>query len=448
MKNKKKFRVLTWSLSLVVLLSVCVRNVVAETPKILPVDHYGKQLTLSEAIKRALSTQAEVKEAFSRLKKEEVLYQGSFREFFPEIKGEFSQALVTGEQKRVSYVDAGIEQSLFQGGKVFAGRNKREARYEGEKERFEQVRLDVELGIRILYVRILEARELTRLAQGQVKELNSAYGRIKRLATQEILPRHQIFSIETLLAKAKHRLVTHKETSDYFLSVLSEMIALNSNEVLELKTLGDYDEVDESVQVYLDSARQYDPIYKIRDFKVKEKQFEKRELYAERFPHISLSAKWNKIDDVFTDTNRVFVGVTGNWNVWDFGRLGSKIKAKSHEIEEVKWEREIEIREHEQELRRLFHELRAGFQKIKLTETVVRERKEVFKNEKTRLIAGERGAGEVVDSFLALEEAKSEKLKAVMEYRVLMAQFQRKIAFQDIQGAREFEEAQVNREDV
>ena len=45
--------------------------------------------------------------------------------------------------------------------------------------------------------------------------------------------------------------------------------------------MGDFSELDESVLTYLTTARQHDPVYKLKDLRVQEKQFEKKELQAE-----------------------------------------------------------------------------------------------------------------------------------------------------------------------
>ena len=125
------------------------------------------------------------------------------------------------------------------------------------------------------------------------------------------------------------------------------------------------------------------------------------------------------------DTNRVIVGIEGKWNILDFGRLGSKIRAKEQEIEETKWAEDIRIREHEKEIRRLFHEARALRQKIRMTDAFLKENEENYKNEKTRLVTGGKGAGELLDTFIALEEARSAAVQAIAEYRIQMARLER-----------------------
>lgn len=428
--KRGKTKLLSIVVTLFVAAAFFAHSLKAATPDALSPDQFGSLLTLDEAVTRALQSHAEVKRAFARLHKEESLYKGSLAEFFPKLNGEVVSAFATGEKHFVNFVDTGIEQPIFQGGKIVAQKKKQKTLVESEQLKLEQAKLDVELGVRVLYAQVLQEKELTRIAQGQVKELTVEYARIKKLVDQEILPRYEFFRIETLLQGAKHALVKHKESYDYLLTVLRETVGVSEGESLELEPLGDFPELDESVFTYLTTARQHDPVYKLKDLRVQEKQFEKKELQADRYPHLSLTAKWNQFNDVFVDTNRVMVGVVGKWNIWDFGRLGSKIKAKSHEIEEMKWEGELKVRQYEREIRKVFHQSRAVREKIRLTEALIQERQEIYKNEKTRLIAGEKGTGELIDSFIALEEAKIKNIEAVTEYRLLLVKLGRKTDFE------------------
>lgn len=417
-------------LGLVMMAALSQHTVKAAPPDALAPDQFGSLLTLDEALARALQSDAEVKRALARLHKEESLYKGSLAEFFPKLGGEAFSAFATGDKHFVNYVEAGLEQPIFQGGKILAQRKKRKTIVESERMKLEEAKLDLELAVRVLYAEVLREKELTRTCQGEVRELSLEYERVKKLVDREILQRHEFFRIETLLQGAKHALVKHKETYDYLVTVLKETVGISEGESLELEPLRDFPELEGDVLSYLNTARQNDPVYKLKDLRVQEKQFEKRELQADRFPYLALSAKWNRFDDVFVDTNRVMLGVVGKWNIWDFGRLGSKIKAKSHEIEETKWEGELQVRQYEREIREVFHQSRAVREKIRLTEALIRERQEIYKNEKTRLIAGEKGTGELIDSFIALEEAKMGNLEAVTEYRLLLARLGRRTHFE------------------
>ena len=56
------------------------------------------------------------------------------------------------------------------------------------------------------------------------------------------------------------------------------------------------------------------------------------------------------------------------------------------------------------------------------------------------MIAGEKGTGELIDSFIALEEAKIKNIEAVTEYRLLLVKLGRKTDFEAYLQGMESEE--------
>ena len=206
-------------------------------------DASGILLTLNEAVERTLDSHAEVKRAVERLLKEEALYKGKRAGFFPKIGAETFSALATGDQHFLTYFDASVEQPLFQGGKIVAEKRKQEVRVESEKLKLDQAKRNLELSVRILYAEVLKEKELTRIAQGEVKELTQGYERIKAIFDKELIPRYELFRAETLLQKAKQALVRHKETYDYLLTVLKETIGINEEESIDLEPLDKIEEL-------------------------------------------------------------------------------------------------------------------------------------------------------------------------------------------------------------
>lgn len=389
----------------------------------------GHLVSIDQAVKKACETNERVKVAVERLEKEKALYKAKRAEFFPQVKTEIFQAFATGEKNSLTYFDTSLEQPLFQGGKALALKRKQKTIVETEELKFAQAKLDLELDLRIIYTGLLARKELTRITQGEVKELTRAFGQTRSLFEKELLRRQELLRVESLLGEAQHSLVEHKEAYDYLLEVLKETLGIEEGESLDLEPLGEITGLTEDLSGYLALARKRDPFYRITGMRVKEKEFEKKALQAERLPHLSLAARWNLYRDIFVDTDRAMLGVVGKWNIWDFGRTQSEIKAKEHEIEEMKWTGEIEIRQKEDEIRRLFHTARAAHEKIRLEKTRVEEREEFYKNEKAKLIAGAKGAAEFLDSYIALEEAKKAWIQAVTDYRVLITRLERNSGF-------------------
>lgn len=400
------------------------------------VDDYGALLSLNEVLSRTLESDARVKSAVERLEKEKSLYKSRRAEFLPKVSTDLFQAVATGERKNLTSFDTAITQPLFQGGKLRAEKARQETRVKQEELRLEEVKLDLKLSAEILYAQALQEKELTRLTQNQVKELSKYYQVVKALHEKELLTNYDLLHVETLFAKSKQGLVQHKENYDYLVGFLKTLLGVDEGEALELEPLNNVPELEDELHSYFESAKQ-DPIYRIKELQVAEKGFEKRSLQADRYPHLGIVAKTNVNRDVYVDTNRFVLGVAAKWDIWDFGRLGNQIRAKDHEIEETKWAGKAEIQEKERKIRKLFHTARALKEKIRLSETLISEREEGYKNEKVKIIAGDKGTEEALGSFLALQHAYGERVSTVTEYRIAVSTLKRHAALEVVGDPKE-----------
>lgn len=386
-------------------------------------------LSLTEAISITKDNHAKVKRALERLLKEEALYEGKRAEFFPKIKTEVYGAFASGDETFLRYSDLAIEQPLFQGGKLRAEKNKQRVRVESKEHKLAEVKLDVELAIRVLYAQILREKELLFFSKRAIQELSEHHARIKKLVEHELISRYALQKVESLLYKGRHSLISHKEIFLYKFKALEEIVELKEGETLELELLRRVPELAPNISYYLEANREYDPDYKVRELTVKEKEFEKKALQAKRWPELNVSARGNSYRDVFVDSNRVMLGITGRWDIFDFGRIKSEIKAKSHEIEEAKWDAEISSKETEREIYFLYHSARIAEKGIWAHEALVREKKEAYKNDKARLLVGEMSQRDILDTFLSLESAKKDLIQARTEYWILLARLGHKTGF-------------------
>lgn len=418
MKNKMYSAIVT-----VLTLTIFLNSSVAQAIEIRSQD-YGGLLSIDEAISRTVKDHAKVKEAIARLEKEKALYQGSRAEFFPKFGTEFFAAASTGGKRSVSYFDTTLEQPLFQGGKSIYGKRKQKVIVEAEGLRLDQQKTGLMLEVRIIYAQALREKEMLRLSQNAVKVISRSRDWFKALYERELITPFEFSRMETLAAKAKEQTVKSKETYDYLLAVLKQVMGIEDEEAIDLEAINDLPDIQSSVESYLELARTRNPVYKITELAVKEKQLEKKILQADRYPQISLGVKWDVYNDTFVDNNRVMAGVLGKWDIWDFGRLNSKIAAKSHEIDEVRWASKAKIDDEEKEINRLFHEARAMKEKIRMFDVELAEKAEQLKNEKSRLIAGQKAEPEILDAYLDLQRSHADHIEAVTEYRILVSKLE------------------------
>ncbi|MBI4397807.1 MAG: TolC family protein [Candidatus Omnitrophica bacterium] len=386
----------------------------------LPAGQFGELLTLEEALERSLHGHFGMKGAVARFRKERAILYARRAEFFPKLHAEYYGAFSSNGLKPVGYADLVLEQPLFQGGKSVQEVKRQKARLQINKQKINESRFDIELEIRLIYIQLLREKELIRLAQNQEREISVEKKKFKELVQGGFFAAPKLMHIKTLYEKAKVELVKHKENYDYLVFILKDMTGLTDKETLEIEPRDETLEFSEDVQFYIDRARENDPMYRIKSLEIKEKEFEKKSLEANRWPTLSLTVKGNVLKDEYVDTRRVLAGVEGKWNIFDFGRLGGEIKAKQYETEEIEWEGKLEVQKKERMIRELFHEAKTLKEMVRLRLMEEKEAGAIYKNKRIRIIAGEEAMSSLVDSYIALQEKRMAKIDAVSQLQITL----------------------------
>ncbi len=375
---------------------------------------------LEELVSRVLKDDASVREAYARYEKERSRLGAREADFLPLFKTELYEAASTGERTFLTYFDTSVEEPLFEGGKRIALKNEAEVRVQKEHLKLTEAKRDLEIFVRSTYTEALCEEALTKIAQEKVKTLSALHKRERRIYKKGLMTKEELLKSETKGLDAKQSLVKHKEMLDYHLSILQELSGIPEKMSIGLEQSERLPEMVHSFDAYKAQWETKNPAYLMGHLEVKEKEFDLRALQAERYPKLSLAARWNVNRDVFVDTNRGMIGITGKWNIWDFGRLSHEIEAKQHELEEIRAQAEVEMRKREREFRMIYHQTRAAFEKVRMEKSFAREREEAFKNAKVKQITRDGSMKEAEDAFLLLADAKERTTEAVTDYRLLL----------------------------
>lgn len=389
--------------------------------------HHGTLIKIEDVIKSSIQDDVRVKSAEARLKKEEELYQAVKRSVLPHATADLYSALASGDKRGIIFWKPEIRFPIFEGGKWKHEKAKKSYELSGEKLNLEMVRQDVAYQSKAIYIGVLREKENTRLAQEWVKEAEKLYVSMKALLEKGLINQEASYRWEAAFRSAQQELVKHKEAMDYGEALLREITMLSDRERIEPEILSDLAKGQFEFQNSLSEMKNRNPLYEIIKLRAKAKEEEIKILRSERFPKLGFSTRFNLARDSFIDQNRFEIGVVSSWNIWDFGVLSHEIKAKEAETEEMRYEGDVQTNELEHELRKIVADLKVGWAKISASQSLLREKKETYSNDKTRLIAAERSESQLFDSFVAFTQAQMMVVEAFSEYRLLQAHFEKLI---------------------
>lgn len=385
----------------------------------------GTLLSLEETLGRALKDSAQVRRAEARLEKEEALLRAAKRRFFPKIGTDLYTAATSEDHRGILFWKNEMRLPIFEGGRLIHEKRKKDLQVQEGRLRLKETRETVSYEVKAIYITLLKEKELTRLAQEWVSESGKLYQTMKFLYEQEIITREELFRWEALSGASQHELLKHKEALDYAEVLIAELTGVKEGERIELEPLGEVRFQRRVFRALLSELRNNNPVYEIVNTRVREKEEEKKALRSERFPKLGLSTRFNRAKDSFVDQNRFELGVVGSWNIWDFGVLGNEIAAKDAEIKEMTEEGRIETTALEHEARKILGDLKVAWAKIQSMKSLLKEKKESYQNQKTRLIAGDKGKAEIFDSFVSLTQIQMGVVEALSDYRLLQARLER-----------------------
>ena len=378
-------------------------------------------LTLSDCIKRALQDDTHIKRAQARLEREEALLRAIKLNAFPKLKTELYAAGVSEDRRGIIFWTSEIRFPLFEGGKWIHEKRMKTLVVQEEELHLEETRREMAYQIKLIYIALVREKGLTRLTEEWKGESLRLHLAMKALYEKELITREEFYASEALFKKSQHEFLKHKEAMDYGEAMIREISDIKNGESLELKDLTGVSMQELNLEALLQKLRKRNSLYKITRLKAQEKEEEKKILRSERFPKISLTNRYHLSRDSFIDQNRFELGAVASWNIWDFGELGAKLKAKDIEIKEVLLEGQIQTGALENKMRKLVSELKVTSGKIELAKSIMKEKKEHYQNQKTRFITDEVSENEVFGSFINMTQSEINVSEALTDYWILWA---------------------------
>jgi outer membrane protein len=153
------------------------------------------------------------------------------------------------------------------------------------------------------------------------------------------------------------------------------------------------------------------------------------------FPQINASGgtevRSSSISEDIRDVSSGYIfGVTGTWAVWDWGATYGAVKQAKAVLEESKVTLDDANRQVELEVQQQDSNLKQSAELVKATEESVGQAQEALRLASARLSAGAGTQLEVLDSRVQVTQAESNRVQALYNYNVALAEFDRVTALE------------------
>jgi outer membrane protein TolC len=148
------------------------------------------------------------------------------------------------------------------------------------------------------------------------------------------------------------------------------------------------------------------------------------------FPQINASGgsevRSSSISEDIHDVSTGYIfGLTGTWAIWDWGATYGAVKQARAVLEQSKITLDDANRQVELEVQQQDSNLRQSAELVKATEESVGQAQEALRLASARLSAGAGTQLEVLDSRVQVTQAESNRVQALYNYNVALAEFDR-----------------------
>lgn len=386
---------------------------------------YGKMLKLDDVLQAALSNEPRIRMVKARLDKEKALREAVKRGFFPKLRTELYGALTSQSRNSgILFWTSEIRFPVFEGGRRLHELAARSFNIEKEKLQLEKTETEIFEEIRLIYIAVIKEKKLLKISQKRLKEIRAYYEIASQLVEKELMNGSQFLSIKTMFEEVRFEHLKHKEAMDYGESLLRDITGLMPDERILLEELEEIRKPDFDMDQFMTQMRGSNPNYKIAGLELEEKYEQKKILSSERFPKLSFTGRFQVTKDNYIDQNRFEAGILGSWNIWDFGVLGKEIKAKEYEIIQLKEEGNFRLKKTEVEARKMISDLKVLWGKLRYLKTEFKEKKRKHHDDLVRLMTGDIGKFQILDSLASLTDAQIKLIETAAEFRILEARLE------------------------
>lgn len=379
----------------------------------------GKLLTLDEAFERVLNDNEGIRLLQIRLEKEQALLKHAKKFCWPYVRTSAYGAAVTQKDSGVLFWTNEIVFPVFDGWKARSEAQIHSVKKEQVKLEISNERERVQFEVRTLFIQTITEKEMTLLAQEWLKESERIYRSFKALHEKELITKREVYRAEALYKSAQYELVSHKKTMDYGVDLLRDLLKLPDDFRIDLEPLQDLKRFKPDLSQYSEN-----PIYQEVKLRAQEKRLEEKRERSSLYPQISVLNRYKVAKDSFLDQNRYEFGVEGVWNIWDFGRTRDLVQAKRLEVEEAELQGEIEIKQFERQIKAMSVQLEVARKKIQADKAAEREKKEVYENEKTKMIVNEASRLQVFEAYQDYLKSRIYFIQGVANFRILEAKLE------------------------
>lgn len=408
---------------------------------------FAAELSLEEAVNRALASAPRVKQAAADLGSAIEARRSAWADIGPRVTADYNLAQFNDEQSadlggkkiilrpKVTKTGSITAAQPITGAFALGARAGLNGVTEDIKElAFRGAKAEVAFGAAEAWLRAAEKMRLVLVADESIAAAERQRTDAAALERAGRINRGDVLKLELAVSESKARAAGARAAQEIALAQLREAVGMAPGETVTLPDTTINVKVDPQPAPAVDLkkaiGRRLEP--KQAELGIEAAGFGKKLAYSQFSPSVNAFVKWDRnmgelepgIAGVPKRDSRT-IGVTASWLLWDNGSRVFQVRQASEENLKAEAQKEALLQAVRLDLAATDAQLRAARESLVLAETAVTQADEAFRIEEARFKTGTRSATDLILAEASRSGARGRLVSARTDYRVLTIKMQK-----------------------
>jgi TolC family type I secretion outer membrane protein len=318
---------------------------------------------------------------------------------------------------------------LYTGGKVESAVEQAKLSNDSATLGIEKAKQQIRLDATSAYYTVLQTSNMVKLNQESVDRLNAHLKNVQAQYQVGTVAKTDVLRSEVEVANAEQTLIKAENAYELAIASLNNVVGMPLETQVNVKDQLKYQQVSITLDDSIKKAQVNRPDLAQAEISVAVAEEGVNGAKAGYRPTVGLSASegWSDTSFPGTDNNTWSVGVSANWNVFDAGLTNSKVKQQVSNLEKVRQQAQQTKDSAQLEVRQAYLNLKEAEKRIATSQVAVNKAEEDFKIAQVRYTSGVGTNLDVIDSQVALTQAKTNYVQALYDYNTSRAKLEKAI---------------------
>lgn len=393
-------------------------------------------ISLSDALKEALSNNELLKKSAARTKAGQASLQQAEGELLPKVDANFTygyldivpgfKKVVLGNIEHDLFPNIAVSQPLYTGGKLKYAKQAAAAEVQSLEHAFQSDQLNLKLAVMLDYFQLQSLKNQQQILLENRKQLEVQQRYARLLVEAGHMSQLELDRIGVAIATTDGSLL---KIQDDYQAVSYELCLLLGREHSQFLLPQDSLQVipfDQSLETLLPTALEHNPMWKQLEFDLRKAEAKVKVQQAAKLPQVSAQAYYGYefgLESFSLDNNkRYFWGLNAKMPIYDGKVIGAKIDEAKAGLEQIQWQREYFRKNLATQVQNSYTRLKEKEQQIAIQQQAVEQARQSYRLAMIEYHAGRRSNTDLLDIQKSLLNAQLNLNDAIVIYNKSQAQ--------------------------